>query len=788
MNDSQYQPADLDLQGPTPNSQTAEGVASRCRRRDLAWRVGVGIWALGVVLLSALTLRGQEVDWPSESPPRPLAAREVKFPPYEIRTLPNGMQVIAVLHHEQPAITMRMLVRAGASRDPTGKAGVAMLASALLDQGTKTKSAEEIADRIDFIGGALGTGAGSDLSYVNAVVMKDSFSVGLELIADVIREPAFDPEEIERQKQQAVSRLQVNSKDPEWVADVVFDRLVYGFHPYGLPSGGTPETLAGITRDDLQAFHRRYFVPNNIILAIVGDVTGPDAFAEAERVFGRWPRVELPPSPSIEPPPSTRRLVVVDKPDSVQTEIRVGHIGIPRKHPDYMAIDLALRILGGEGANRLHRVLRTERGLTYGATVDLEARKQTGDFLASTDTRTETTGETLRLILDEIEKLQRERVSGRELSDAQAYLAGTFPLTIETPNDIAAQVLNAVFFELPLKEMETFRERVQAVTPDDIQRVARQYLHPDRLSIVLVGNASGFVPQLRAVGFADPEVIPIDQLDLMSASLKTEAKRQALGWFGSVGSFDSPGWAYTATQVNPRTPARPNAPNVPNAPNDLDARDLLKRVIEAKGGLDALKRIRTVVAEEDRAVVTPRGPTPLPTKTYVVYPDKFRIDSLLAGQPITHTYNSGSAWLRDLHGVSAAPPAMRDDFAATARRDTYPMLIAAADGKLSVRLLPEEGAEGAVLKVLEISGVMLPPVRLYIDRDFRIAREGYAGTSPDGKPIEIQEVFSDYRKIDGVDVPFRASVLQNGRVIIERTIKTVTFNGTIDAKLFEQPL
>lgn len=739
------------------------------RRRGsigLVYRLGIGGLVLAIVLPAAVALRGQEVDWPSESPPRPLAAREVTFPPYEVRTLPNGMQVIAVLHHEQPAISMRMLVRAGASHDPAGKAGVAMLASALLDQGTKTKSAEEIADRIDFIGGALGTGAGSDLSYVNAVVMKDSFSVGLELLADVIREPAFDPEEIERQKQQAVSRLQVNSKDPEYVADVVFDRLVYGFHPYGLPNGGTPETLAGITRDDLQAFHRRYFVPNNIILAIVGDVTGPDAFAEVERVFGRWPRVELPPTPAIEPPPPTQRLVAVDKPDAVQTEIRVGHIGIARKHPDYMAIDLALRILGGEGANRLHRVLRTERGLTYGATVDLEARKEAGDFLASTDTRTETTGETLRLMLDEIAKLQRERVSGRELADAQAYLAGTFPLTIETPNDIAAQVLNAVFFELPLKEMETFRERVQAVTPDDIQRVARQYLHPDRLSIVLVGNASGFVPQLRGVGLGEPEVIPIDQLDLMAASLKTEGKRQA----------------------GPRGPDRSSDSNVPSDPAAVRARELLARVIEAKGGLDALKRIRTVVAEENRAVVTPRGPTPLPTKTYVVYPDKFRIDSVLAGRQITHTYNGGAAWLRDLSGVSAAPAAMRDDFAATARRDTYPMLIAAAEGKLSVRLLPEEGAEGAVLRVLEISGVMLPPVRLYIGRDFRIAREAYAGTSPDGQPIEIQEVFSDYRTIDGVDVPFKASVLQNGHLIIERTITTVTFNGAIDEKLFDQPL
>jgi zinc protease len=233
--------------------------------------------------------------------------------------------------------------------------------------------------------------------------------------------------------------------------------------------------------------------------------------------FAPWPRVEVTPEKIVEPPPPARRIIIVDKPDSVQTEIRVGQLAIPRKHPDYLAWDLAVKILGGEGANRLHRVLRSERGLTYGASADTEARKQAGDYVAETDTRTDTTGEALRLMIDEFAKLPRDRVFERELSDAQAYLAGSFPLTIETPNDIATQVLNVVFYDLPVEEIGTFPKRVQAVTPDDIQRVARQYVRTDRLSIVLVGNASAFVPQLRQVGFSDFEVIPINQLDLMSA-------------------------------------------------------------------------------------------------------------------------------------------------------------------------------------------------------------------------------------------------------------------------------
>ena len=500
------------------------------------WVLGFGVWILGFGL-SASVASAQAVNWPSERPPRSLAARKVTFPPYEMRTLANGLQVITVLHHEQPVVTMRMLVRAGSVQDLPGKAGVANLAAALLDQGTTSKSAEQIADQIDFIGGALGAGSGSDLSFANIVVMKDSFDVGMDLLADVVRNPAFAPEEIERQKQQAISALQVSMGDSDYLASVVFDRLVYGFHPYGLPNGGSPETLAAITRADLQAYHRRNFVPNNMILAIVGDVTGEEAFSGAQRVFESWPRAELVPLKTVDSPPPTRRIVIVDKPDAVQTGIRVGQLAIPRNHPDYLAFDLAVKILGGEGANRLHRVLRSERGLTYGASAETAARKLIGDFVAETDTRTETTGEVLRLMVDEFSKIRRERVLQRELSDAQAYLAGIFPLTIETPNDIATQVLNVVFYELPVEEIGTFSERVQRVTPDDIQRVARQYVRSDRLSIVLVGDAAAFVPQLRRVGFSEFEIIPIEELDLMSATLRREGRR---GASTSTPSADAP--------------------------------------------------------------------------------------------------------------------------------------------------------------------------------------------------------------------------------------------------------
>ncbi len=338
----------------------------------------------------------------------------------------------------------------------------------------------------------MGAAAGTDVTYLSMVVMKDSLESGLRMLSDMARHPAFSQAEIERQRQQTLSALQVSFEDPEFVADAVFDRLVYGFHPYGLPHTGTQQSIAGITRDDLVAFHKKYFVPNNAILAVVGDVTAEEAFAQVKKVFGDWDRKDVPAEPFVEPPAPTRRLIVINKPDAVQTEVRVGHLGIPRKHPDYMAVNLAIRILGGEGSNRLHNVLRTQRGLTYGAQADMDTRKESGDFQARTNTRSQATAEVLKLIFDEFWRLKRDPVGERELADAKAYLTGSFPLTIETPDAIALQVLNVVFYDLPIEDLQSFRERVNAVTTADIERVAQTFLRPDRLSVVLVGDASAF--------------------------------------------------------------------------------------------------------------------------------------------------------------------------------------------------------------------------------------------------------------------------------------------------------
>ncbi|HJR59792.1 MAG TPA: pitrilysin family protein [Vicinamibacterales bacterium] len=725
-----------------------------------------------VLMLLGLTFpaAAQTPGWPKERPPAPLAARSVKFPPYEIRTLANGLQVIAVSHHEQPAVSLRLIVRAGGAQDPETKPGLASLAASLLDQGTTTKSAEQVAQSIDSIGGALGVGAGADLTSVFAAVMKDSLDVGLDIIADVTRNPAFAPQEIERQRQQMISAMKVSYEDPDYIAGTVFDRLVYGFHPYGKPDSGTPESLASITRGDLAAFHTRWFGPNNAILAIVGDVTPEQAFAGAERAFGKWSRVEIPPTKAAEVPPPTRRVVVVDRPGAVQTEIRVGHIGLPRKHKDFLALDLALKILGGEGGNRLHRVLRSERGLTYGAEADVHALKDAGDIVASTDTRSDTTAEALRLIVDEISRLRRDRVHPRELGDAQAYLTGSFPLTIETPSAIALQVLNAVVYGLDLEELQTYRERVNSITPDDIQRVAQQYLYPDRLSIVLVGDANVFAKQLPAVGFDKVERIPLSQLDLASPDLRTPSR-------------SGPGrdeLAAAAPRLVPASFVRAGT----TAQGDA-ARLLVDKAIEAKGGLALLRSIRTVKSASEMTFATPVGEARVKATAYVRYPGQFRIDAEGPDGLRIQTFDNGSAWVGDGRASEDAPAVVVRSMEAGVQRDIVALLLALAEKRVVGRRVADVSVGGTPMPALEVNLTSAGRVTLVFDPvTGLLASQRYGG---DGGDLATEETFSDYRSVQGLQVAWRATLRREKNPPFQRLVRTFEINVPLEASFFKKP-
>ena len=750
------------------------------------------ICACTVMLAFGASSAAAQVRWPSEGPPRPLTAREVPFPPYSLQTLPNGLQVVVVLHHERPVVSMRMIVRAGGALDPKGKHGLAQLMASLLTQGAGGKSAGELNDTIDFVGGEMSAGAGTDLSFINMVVMKDSLGLGLSMLSDLVRRPTFAPAEIERRRQQMLSSLKVSFEDPEFIANSVFDRLVYGLHPYGMPQTGTPESIAAIAREDIVAFHQRNFVPNNTIMAVVGDLTAEEAFEGVKRVFGDWERRAVPAETFTPPPEPTRRVIVVNRPDAVQTEVRVGHIGIRRNHPDYMALNLAIRILGGEGANRLHQILRTARGLTYGAQADMDTRRESGAIEASTNTRSGATGEVLRLMVDEFWRLQRERVSERELSDAKAYLAGSFPLTIETPDAIATQILNVLFYGLPIEELQSFRQRVNAVTPDDIERVARFYLRPDRLSIALVGNASTFTSQLPRVGFGTFESIESANLDLTAVDFKRATRVGKAGRAAGVGEAGRAGGAGRAGAVVAQNLRRSAGASYQQrgaiAPEEgPGARTLLDKVIAAKGGLETLRAVQSITATTREDMSTQEGKISVETTTYLQYPNRVHVETKLPDALVVRVFDGKRAWVKDPRGIFEVPDAMIRELELGFRRDTVSALLAAHDGTIRSRLLPDVKDEtGKLHHALELSALDLEPIVLHIDpATSLIAKQMYVVGGP-GQPL-VEELFSDYRPVDAVQIAFLAKVRRGGQLILERRITGIKINAPVDSALFKRP-
>jgi zinc protease len=454
------------------------------------------------------------------TPPPPAPAKEVRFPAFEQRTLANGLRVVVIEQHEQPLISLRMMLDAGKAYEPAGKAGLAEATASLITQGTASRSAQQLAETIDFVGGNLGASTGTEAAYANASVTSDQLDLGFSLLSDVVLHPSFPPEELDRWRRQALSNLQIQQQSAAYLASTALRRLIFGDYPYGRPTAGTPASLAGLTRDDLAAFHQRRWIPNGTLLAVVGDVKPADAFARAERAFGGWKQGEAARLPAFNAPrPEKTRIVVVDKPDAVQTEIRLGQVGIAFRDPSLYAAEVYNSVLGGSASARLYEEIRRKRGLSYGANSNFQQETEPGFFEVSTFTKTGSTVEALGLALEVLRGLQEKPVPNAELNPAKTYITGAFPLEVETAEGIAGKVLEAMHFGYGREFLESYDDRISKVGAADLQRFAREKIHPDRMTIVLVGNAAAFADALKQK-FGAFETIPAAEVDFLAPDLR----------------------------------------------------------------------------------------------------------------------------------------------------------------------------------------------------------------------------------------------------------------------------
>jgi zinc protease len=461
-----------------------------------------------------------------ELPPDVSPPKSVVIPKPDIETLPNGLQVVIVERHALPLVTLRLVIKSGAERDPASLPGTATLVNGLLSEGTERRAAREIANTVDSIGAEIDNDVDWDSSYLSLSVLADSTDLAFDLVSDMTIHPAFRPEEIERQRQQMLSGLKVSLGDPAYVADTAFQNLIFAGTPYGHSEDGTEASAERLTAADLRAFHRAYYQPSNAILAVVGDISPSQAMALAVKYFSDWQNgIKPPPALSAaEPAPgSGRRVVAIDKDDAVQTEIRIGALGVPRNSPDFLALSVANEILGGPSENRLFKALRTRQGLTYGASSDLITRRHLGAWEAKTFTRTPETVKSAHVALEQIQSIEEHGISRAELDTAQSYLVGHLALEFETSDDLASKELDLVEDGLPLDYWQKYAENIQSLTQDQVGAAARKYLDTDNDVVVFVGNVEDFKKDFKK--FGEARDIPLKDLDFGSPNLVHVAGR-----------------------------------------------------------------------------------------------------------------------------------------------------------------------------------------------------------------------------------------------------------------------
>lgn len=423
-----------------------------------------------------------------------LPAADAAGPQVTRTTLDNGLRLVLSEQPAVPIVAIDCLVDGGARVDPVARPGLAALTGALLEEGTKGRTGQDIAKQIDSLGGSFSSGTASDWVNVGASVLSKDFETGLDLVTRSLREPTFPEEAVERLRGDTLGELQASEEHPGYVASRAFRKGLFGSAPYGHPAHGTPESVKAITRPEIIGYHQNWIVPERTICAIVGDVKPKRMEAAARKKLGSWKRGNSPaePKPATAPPAHD---VIVDM-QTTQANVVIGEIGVDRKNPDFFAIRLMNHILGGGGfQSRLVDTVRDKNGLAYSVHSRFGSNRYPGAFQVSLQTKVESAKAAIDLVRAELAKIHKSGVTQEELTAAKDYLTGNFPLSLDSTSKLTSFLAQIEYFGLGDDYIETYGDRVRAVSAEDVASAARTYLHPDALVQVVVGPEADLTAQ-----------------------------------------------------------------------------------------------------------------------------------------------------------------------------------------------------------------------------------------------------------------------------------------------------
>ncbi len=423
--------------------------------------------------------------------PKPGPPRNYHFPNFNDQILPSGIRLVTAPVAKLPVVTVLIIVDAGSTNDPGGKEGVAALTAGTLLEGSRRFDGAELAEKFEQLGTSVESGADWDSAFVKITVLSDHLEEATMLLGEAISGPIFPEREVERAKAERLAEILQLETEPRGLADEKFSEFLYTQESrYSKPDEGSTESVSALSRKDVEEFYRSRYRAGSTTVIMTGDVSTDQARTLIMRAFEQWASGSTANRPLIAAARTTRKSIhIVDKPEASQSELRAGHVGLPRKHPDFFPTLVMNAVLGGLFGSRINLNLREAHGYTYGASSFYDWRRGPGPFVVSTAVQSEVTAPALREILLEIDRIRAERISDEELSLARDYLDGVFPIRYETTAAIASALATLVIYNLPADYYESYRKNIRSVSADAVLKAARSHLHPDELQTIVVGDA-----------------------------------------------------------------------------------------------------------------------------------------------------------------------------------------------------------------------------------------------------------------------------------------------------------
>jgi zinc protease len=470
----------------------------------------IAIGFLLVILLSASALAGETLDRTKRPPGKP--APVIQLPAIQKTKLHNGLAVWLVEQHELPTVSFNLVVQSGSDHDPLDRPGLASLTADMLDEGTKTRDALQIADALESLGATMNTNASLDGSFLALNTLTKHLDAALDVYLDVLLHPTFPEKDFERVRKQRLTTLVQQHDQPTSIANNAYSFILYGAqHPYGNNPAGTETSLHAMTREELSTFYATYYRPNNATLIVVGDVKLSDITSKLEATLASWAPATIPPVAIPAPKPiDSLRVYLVDKPEAAQSEIRIGYPALARSTPDYFPVLVMNRMLGGQFTSRINLNLREKHGFTYGARSAFSFQKAAGPFTASAGVVTDKSDSSVAEFLNELHAMHDKGMTEEELAYVKKGLIGGFALSFETPAQIAAGLQNLVLYDLPDNYFENFLKNIDGVSLDQVREVAKRYLDTSRMAILVVGDLAKIRGNITAMNFGTIVLCDVD--------------------------------------------------------------------------------------------------------------------------------------------------------------------------------------------------------------------------------------------------------------------------------------